>query len=141
MTQLPKEEMKDKWKRWIKGHPILVAASIFLFLMAGSFVSIWTEGRDQFYVSVPNMEQIYVDYENSTVVVPDDQVIEGDLVVRNGNVEIRGEVTGDVIVTDGQVYQASTAHIAGQVEEIDQFMRWVWYHAQRWIKEALQLKP
>jgi len=141
MAQIPEESLWLKMRKWMKGHPVLVAAALFIFFMTGSFASIWNDGQSQFYVSVPNMEQIYVDYKQSKVVVPEGQTINGDLIIRNGDVEIRGKVTGDVIVTDGQVYQASTAHIAGQVEEIDQFVKWIWYHVQKWGKEALQLQP
>jgi anti-sigma factor (TIGR02949 family) len=140
MQQLPKETKRVKAKRWMKGHPLVVAASLFIFLMAGSLLTIWTEGQDQFYVSAPNMDQLVVDQKRGTVIVPVGEVIQGDLIVRNGNVEVRGEVTGDVIVTDGQIYLASTAHIVGEVEEIDQFMKWAWVHLQRWVKEAIQFK-
>jgi anti-sigma factor RsiW len=140
MQSLPKASLVEKMKRWMKGHPLLVAASLFILLMAGSIMTIWSEGQDQFYVSAPNLDQLIVDLERNTVIVPDGETIKGNLVVRNGNVEVRGEVTGDVIVTEGHIYLASTAHIVGQVEEIDQFMSWAWYHIQRWIKEAIQFK-
>jgi anti-sigma factor RsiW len=140
MQQLPKEAKGVKAKRWMKGHPFLVAASLFIFLMAGSLLTIWTEGQDQFYVSTPHMDQLVVDQESGTVIVPEGKVIQGDLIVRNGDVEVRGEVTGDVIVTDGQVYLASTAHIVGQVEEIDQFLKWTWYHLRNWVKDAIQFE-
>lgn len=140
MQSLPKASLGEKMKRWMKGHPFLVAVSLFILLMAGSIMTIWTEGQDQLYVSAPNMDQLIVDLERNMVIVPDGEMINGNLVVRNGNVEIRGEVTGDVIVTDGYIYLASTAHIVGHTEEIDQFMNWAWYHIQRWLKEAIQFK-
>lgn len=140
MQSLPKASLSEKMKHWMKGHPLLVAVSLFILLMAGSIMTIWSEGQNQLYVSAPNMDQLIVDLERNMVIVPDGETINGDLVVRNGNVEVRGEVTGDVIVTEGHIYLASTAHIVGHVEEIDQFMNWAWYHIQRWIKEAIQFK-
>jgi anti-sigma factor RsiW len=134
MNQLPHESIWVKLNRWVKGHPALVAASIFLLLMTGSFASIWSEGEDQFYVSVPNTEQIVIDKEKGLVIVPEGEVIQGDITVRNGSVDIRGEVNGDVIVIDGEIYQASTAQIIGQTEEIDQFLNWAWYQIKKGTK-------
>jgi anti-sigma factor RsiW len=140
MDRLPKENRWELLKKWMKAHPTLVAAALFLILMTSSFMTMWTDGQNNFYVSAPNMDQLQVDHTKGTVIVPDGEVIHGDLIVRNGNVEVRGEVIGDVIVTDGRIYLASSAHIVGQVQEIDQFLNWAWYHTQKWLKEAIQLK-
>lgn len=140
MSQIPVEKVRTKLMRFIKGHPFLVAAAVFLILMGSSVSQIWKDGQGQFSVSAPSMEQIVVRADERLVIVPEDVVVNGDLSVRNGDVEVLGEVTGDVIVADGRVYLASTDQIVGQVFETDQFMKWIWYHTQRWFKEAFNLR-
>jgi hypothetical protein len=49
------------------------------------------------------------------------------LTVENGKTQIYGDVQGNLTVIDGSLYQASTAHISGQVKSIDQAMDWIWY--------------
>ncbi|GAA0381375.1 zf-HC2 domain-containing protein [Bacillus horti] len=137
MQQIPVEKPTGKLLRFVKGHPFLVAAAVFLLLMGGSLSQIWKDGQGQFSVSAPAMEQIVVNMDERSVIVPEDVVVNGNLIVRNGNVNVLGEVTGDVIVADGQLYMASTANIIGQSEEIDQFFKWSFYHIQRWFKEAV----
>jgi anti-sigma factor RsiW len=141
MSSLPKENKRVRFKRWMKHHPLLVAASLFLILMASSLFSIWNQGPAQMTVSAPNIDQLIIEHDQNLVIVPDDVVVNGDLVIRHGSVEVRGKVTGDVLVTDGGIYLASTANIVGDAEEIDQFMKWAWFHMQRWIKEAIQINP
>lgn len=140
MNQIPVEKPTGKLLRFIKGHPFLVAAAVFLLLMGGSLSQIWKDGQGQFSVTAPSMEQIVIKTEERLVIVPEDTVVDGSLIVRNGDVDIKGEVTGDVIVADGRIYMASTDQIVGQVAEIDQFFKWTWYHVQRWVKEALSFE-
>ncbi|MNO05927.1 Anti-sigma-W factor RsiW [compost metagenome] len=47
--------------------------------------------------------------------------------MQNGEARVYGDVEGNVTVIDGSYYQASTAHIAGQVKSIDQTLDWIWY--------------
>ncbi|WP_202081284.1 zf-HC2 domain-containing protein [Caldalkalibacillus salinus] len=137
MTRLPQKDTKHQLKSWVKGHPFIVAATLFLVLMSSSLFSIWSNGSEQLTVSAPNVEALIIQHEDNKVIVPDGISVPGDMRVRNGNVEVRGEVKGDIIVTEGHVYLSSTAHIVGEVEEIDQFIKWAWHHVTRWIKEAV----
>lgn len=141
MSNLPKENKKDLLKRWMKRHPLFVAASLFIVLMASSLFSVWNQGSGQMTVSAPNIDQLVIQHDQNLVIVPDDVVVDGDLVIQHGSVEVRGEVKGDVLVTDGGVYLASTANIVGEVEKIDRFVKWAWFHIHRWIKEAIQFYP
>ncbi len=79
MANLPKEKSSAGVKRWFRHHPILVAASLFLILMAGSMFSMWSD--DQRF-SVTKQSNLVV--ENTTVIVPEGKVVDGDITVKNG---------------------------------------------------------
>ncbi|AMA74388.1 MULTISPECIES: zf-HC2 domain-containing protein [Aneurinibacillus] len=131
MAALPKEKRKTSWFEHIKRHPLLVAASLFIMLMAGSMMSLWTEGQERFEFSAPQFQNIKVDEEKHMVIVPAGKVVEGDIVVRNGNIKVDGDVKGNVVAIDGEVYMASTSHITGEVQEIHQAVEWVWYNIKK----------
>ena len=44
-----------------------------------------------------------------------------------GKLKVEGDVTGNVVVIDGSVNLASTAHISGHVTQVDEALGWVWY--------------
>ena len=72
-----------------------------------------------------DLDQIII--EGDTVIVPEGSVIAGDLTIENGKAQIFGEVQGNLTVIDGSWYQASTAHISGQVKSVDRALDWIWY--------------
>ncbi|UTW70544.1 hypothetical protein KHA80_09350 [Anaerobacillus sp. HL2] len=65
-----------------KNNPTLVAASIFIFLMASSMFTIYSDGGND--LSVSGQANLIIDKEKNVVVVPEGEIVEGDLVVRNG---------------------------------------------------------
>jgi anti-sigma factor RsiW len=131
MSKLPKEKRRVSWQSGLKRHPFLVAASLFVVLMAGSIMSTWSQGQGRFEFSAPHSQHLKVDEAKHTVIVPAGQTIEGDIVVRNGNIEVDGEVKGNVVAIDGEVYMASTAHISGDTQEINKALEWIWYNTKR----------
>ena len=131
LAALPKEKKKVEMGRWFKGHPFLAAASLFILLMGASAFSTWN-GEENFSVSKqPNLV-----VENDTVIVPEGEVVEGDVVVRNGKLMIEGEVRGDVTVINGEQYLASAGKVTGQISEVNEVFEWIWYH----IKEMADIK-
>ncbi|CAM4010368.1 anti-sigma factor family protein [Mesobacillus zeae] len=134
MAKLPKEKKKLEMSRWFKSHPFLSAASLFLMLMTGSILSTWNEDQ-QFSVSKqPNLV-----VENGTVVVPKGEVVKGDVVVRNGRLNIEGEVQGDVTVINGEKYLASAGHVTGDVQEVNEVFEWIWYHIKETARDTVGL--
>jgi len=129
MSKLPKEKKKIGMERWFKQHPLIVAAAVFFLLMGGSLLTTWNE-NDEF--AFTNNDNVVVD--GQTVVVPEGEVISGDLLVRNGDLRIEGKVDGDVTVINGQHYMAGAGSITGQIDEIDQAFEWLWFN----IKAAFQ---
>ncbi|MBP1914471.1 anti-sigma factor family protein [Lederbergia galactosidilytica] len=134
MANLPKEKSSAGVKRWFRHHPILVAASLFLILMAGSMFSMWSD--DQRF-SVTKQSNLVV--ENTTVIVPEGKVVDGDITVKNGDIRIEGEVKGNVTVINGEKYMASAGNITGDVEEINELFEWLWYKMKMGGKKIVHL--
>ena len=119
ISQLPARTIKVPLTRWLRRHPVIVAAAIFCVFMGAALLGNVSNSIE--YV-VGNDANILVD--GQTVIVPKGEVIEGNLLVKNGNVRIDGEVDGDVTVINGK-YMASSAVVTGKVEEIDKAFEWV----------------
>lgn len=134
MAGLPKEKKKNEIQRWFRSHPLLTAASLFLALMTGSVMTTWNE-EHQFSVS----KQPNLIVENDTVIVPQGEVIKGDVVVRNGKVKIEGEVQGNVTVINGEKYMASAGNVTGEITEVNEVFEWIWYHIKKTAKNTADL--
>lgn len=113
MQRLPKEKRVVGYRRWFKTHPLMTAVALFAFLMVGSLVSTWDNG-DQLSVS----KQPKLQVEDHTVTVPKGEIIEGDVIVRNGDIKIEGEVRGDVVVINGDKYMASAGNVTGDRKSV-----------------------
>jgi anti-sigma factor RsiW len=132
MNRLPKEKRTVSLNRWLKGHPLLAAASLFVLLMTGSLFSAWSEDQ-QFSVSKqPNLV-----VENSKVTVPEGEVVNGDVTVKNGTLMIEGTIEGDVTVINGEKFLASAGHVTGEIEEVDEMFEWLWYHIKSLSKDVV----
>lgn len=136
MKQLPKQNKSVGWKLWMKKHPALVAAAVFMLMFSTTFVSMFSDDG----VSVSGQGNVYIDKETNTVVVPEGSVIEGDLVVKNADVQIEGSVLGNVKVLKGQHYQASAGQVSGEIEEIDKTLEWVWYNIKSFFSDVIDVK-
>ncbi|MDO6658300.1 MULTISPECIES: anti-sigma factor family protein [Bacillales] len=131
MQQLPQEKRTVWMKRWMKSHPFVTAAILFLVLMAGSVYSSWTS-EDQLSALSGNLR---FDQETNTVIVPEGEVIEGDLTVKNRNLEIEGQVKGDVLVINGEQYMASAGQVTGEIEEVDHILDWTWFQLKHLFQD------
>lgn len=139
MSQLPKKrttQSKTRFVRWLYRYPGLTAAAMFVIIMFISMFSSW--GQDEKLVITGSQGDLqYVVIEGNTVIVPEGVQLSGDLVVENGIVEVKGAVSGDVTVIDGQMVLASTGYIAGQSKTIDQALDWIWYKVTSSISVAI----
>ncbi len=77
--------------------------------------------------------------QNDKVIVPEGEVVKGDVVVKNGDLEIKGEVEGNVTVINGQQYMASAGKVTGEIEEVDAIFEWLWYHIKTAAKDAVNV--
>jgi anti-sigma factor RsiW len=135
MESLPKEKKKIGAERWLKNHPFLTAASLFLVLMAGAMFG--TYNQDQHF-SVSKQPNLVV--ENETVIVPEGETVKGDIVVQNGDIRIEGDVEGNVTVINGHKYLASAGNVTGEIEEIDQIFEWLWFKLKNTGKAIFQIE-
>ena len=134
MARLPKEKKKVGFQRWLKKHPLLAAASLFLILMTGSLLSTWNQDQE---FSVSKQKNLIV--KNDTVIVPQGETVKGDVIVRNGKLNIEGEVQGNVTVINGEEYMASAGHVTGQIEEVNQVIDWIWYQLKKTAYEVINI--
>jgi anti-sigma factor RsiW len=134
MASLPREKKKVGMQRWLRNHPLIAAASLFLVLMMGSVLTTWNQERE---FSVSKQENLVV--QNDTVIVPEGEVVKGDVIVRNGKLKIEGEVQGDVTVINGEKYLASAGHVTGQIEEVNEVFDWIWYHMKKTAFDVIDI--
>lgn len=135
MQNLPSRKRKPGWRKWGRRHPIMAAAAIFVLLMSSSMMSIWND-QSAGQIAVAGGENVEVDHEHGKVIVPEGEVVQGDLMVRNGEVEVHGEIQGDLTVINGEPYLASAGHVAGDIEDVDQALEWMWYYTKKFTTEA-----
>ena len=125
MNRLPRRKNTAGIQKWLRKHPIFVAAAVFFLFMGATLLGSYPNDN-QF--SVTKQPNLIVD--GQTVTVPAGEVVKGDIVVKNGNIVIEGEVDGNVTVINGE-YMASTAVVSGQIEEVDQAFEWLWYEMKQ----------
>ncbi len=138
MARLPKEKRRVGVNRWFRQHPLLTAASLFIILMTGSVLSTWNKDQEFSVTKQPNLV-----VHNNTVIVPEGEVVKGDITVRNGALQIEGKVEGDVTVINGQIngenYLASAGHVTGEIKEVNEVFEWIWYHIKKTSKELVSV--
>ncbi|KKI85515.1 anti-sigma factor family protein [Shouchella clausii] len=139
MAKLPKTKKTAKWKLKAKRHPILVAAAIFLIMMSAAFFSAWNHTTDG--IAVSGNGPFVIDKEAGVVVVPEGEVIDGDLVVRNGTLVLEGEVRGNVLLINSRFNKdtlyASPNQVTGEIEEVDKALSWAWYNMKEFFSEVV----
>ncbi|MDZ5474161.1 anti-sigma factor [Bacillus sp. 31A1R] len=141
MARLPKEKKKVGVQRWFRHHPMLTAASLFIVLMVGSVLSTWNQEQEFSVSKQPNLI-----VQNDTVIVPEGEVVKGDIVVRNGKIQIEGQVEGNVTVINGDVtdingekYLASAGQVTGEIREVNEVFDWIWFQIKKTAKEVVNV--
>ncbi len=127
IAQLPSQKKSRLLSHWFRRHPVLTAAAVFLIMMMGSLVTSWFDQDNMLQVSSNNVDKLKIDRERNVVVVPEGTTIDGDLIVRNGSVDVQGAVKGNVVAIEGKVFLASTAQVAGNTESVEAIFDWIWY--------------
>lgn len=138
MQKLPTEKRHVKYIRWFKMHPVWTAATIFFVFMFGGIFSMWNQDSK---LTVSKQENLII--EGNTVIVPEDVTVEGDLVVKNGNLKIEGTVDGNVTLIngklvddeiDGEELMASVGEVNGKLETVDRIFEWIWFNIKLLFK-------
>ncbi|GGH88940.1 anti-sigma factor RsiW [Pullulanibacillus pueri] len=140
MARLPERRVSPKMS-WFKRHPFIVAAACFVVLMVGYITSLWNQTTFQAEVSDENQNDKLVYSANHTVIVPKDQTIKGDLIVKDGKVKIEGRVDGDVVLINSDSLLASAGHVSGHIKKVDQILGWVWYHIKGFFTSVFFVTP
>lgn len=130
MNSLPQTKRNNAWYSWVRRHPAISAAAVFFLVMFSSFLSTWNENHE---LTVKGSDLQSVVIKDNTVYVPEGTTIAGDLTVENGKLQVNGDIKGNIIVIDGSVNLASTAHISGQIKQIDEAFSWIWYKMNQWL--------
>jgi len=130
MDALPVERKRNVWFRWVKRHPAASVAALFGAIMLWSFLTLWNEDQ-QLLVKGADLDQVII--QGDTVIIPEGRTIHGDLMVRSGKIQVEGDIKGNLVVVDGTVNLASTAHISGQITRINQAFGWLWFKMNEWL--------
>ncbi|WNQ11783.1 zf-HC2 domain-containing protein [Paenibacillus aurantius] len=130
MGALPQSRKKASWLQWVKRHPAISVASVFLLVMVSSFLSLWNEDT-QMTVKGANLDQLVI--KGDTVYLPAGHKVNGDLMVKRGKIQVDGELNGNLIVIDGTYALASTAKISGETRVIDQALQWLWFEMNEMV--------
>lgn len=56
-----------------------------------------------------------IKYENSSITIDADEVIDGDIVIKNGSITIAGEVRGNIIAINADIYLETKSKIFGNI--------------------------
>ncbi|MEK8127851.1 zf-HC2 domain-containing protein [Paenibacillus filicis] len=137
MQALPPVKRRNAFYRYIRKHPAASVAAIFALVMLSTFVSTWNDDRE-LLVKGADLQSVVI--KGDTVYVPAGRKVAGDLTIENGKLQVDGEVEGNVTVIDGSVHYASTAHISGQITQIDQAFGWLWYKMNTWFSQVSDAK-
>ncbi|MBR2570280.1 MAG: zf-HC2 domain-containing protein [Paenibacillus sp.] len=132
-----KQKQQAAWLKWVKRHPAITVAAVFVLVMMGSALSMWNADQ-QMIVKGQQLDGVII--EENKVIIPNGKVVKGDLTIHNGLAEVYGDVEGNVTVVDGRIFQASTAHISGSVQQIDEAMSWIWYQITNLFSSAPSAK-
>ena len=130
MQKLPKRKMRTGVQSWLRRHPFFVAAALFCIFMSASLFSGYKNDQEFSFTKQPNLQ-----VEGQTVIVPEGETVKGDIVVKNGDIIVKGAVDGDITVINGK-YMASTANVTGQIDEVDEVFEWLWYKIKSSAKNA-----
>ncbi|KXG42522.1 zf-HC2 domain-containing protein [Tepidibacillus infernus] len=126
------EKKTNKISKSLRKYPLLVAATVFLLLFATSMIPYMNQSDE--LLKIVSVDQTDLIVEGNRVIVPEGKEVQGDLVVENGTLEIKGEVKGNVTVVNGNLLMASASQVDGHAQQIDQFFELIWYQLKKWMK-------
>ncbi|MEB3103747.1 zf-HC2 domain-containing protein [Ferviditalea candida] len=136
MDAVPPSVPKRSRLQWVKRHPAVSAAALFLLVMLGSYVTLWNQDTEM-VVKGKDLQHIII--HGDSVIVPAGYTVKGDLFVENGRVEVDGKVDGNVTVVDGKLSLASTAYISGEVTSINRALDWIWYRMNQLFSDFTRI--
>ncbi|CAM3763586.1 zf-HC2 domain-containing protein [Marinicrinis lubricantis] len=126
MAAIPQPKKRTAWMYWLKRHPAVTAAAVFLLIMISSVTAFWDQDRE---LVVKGSDLNGVVIREDQVIIPEGTEVRGDIVVENGQLQLEegAHIEGNVVVIDGNLQLASTAEIGGKVTKVNQAIDWFWY--------------
>jgi anti-sigma factor RsiW len=115
---------KRNWRVPIMKYTGVAAAVLLVFGLGISMTA-----PSKFALQADNTQGLVV--ADNKVIVPAGTEYNGDLVIQNGDIEVRGKVNGNVTALNGRVYRMAGADISGETAEVDQAVEKVAYYAKR----------
>lgn len=130
MQKLPMPPKRTAWMKWPRRHPAATVAAVFIIVMLSSFMTMWNQNTQ--LALQGDLEQVVI--KGNTVVVPEGHVVEGNLIVENGQVEVNGKIDGNLVVIDGNYALASTAQISGNITSVNMAVEWIWFKVNQLVE-------
>ncbi|PKR77555.1 hypothetical protein CEY16_06340 [Halalkalibacillus sediminis] len=145
MQQLPEQTKVKRYSKSLKEHPFITAAAVFLLMM---FATCIVQYQADQQISLSKHENVKI--EGDTVIVPEGEVIEGDFVVKNANVVLKGRVNGNLTLVNSTLideeshhfegtFSSVNHHVTGDVIEVNEFFGWVNHRVQSNVKDLITL--
>ena len=88
---------------------------LFAFLAVFGFLIYTSTAGATANEEIVSMKRKLIKYENSDITIDADEVIDGDIVIKDGSITIAGEIHGNIIALRTDVYLESKAKIFGHI--------------------------
>lgn len=125
LAKLDKEHPpRGNWRPQFMKYSGIAAAAVLVFGLGFSLAT-----PDEFALTADNSQGLIV--ENGKVIVPEGSEYQGDLVIQNGDVEVRGRVNGSVTAVGGHIYRSATADISGETVVVDEALERMMFYVKR----------
>ncbi|ARU60401.1 hypothetical protein CBW65_04460 [Tumebacillus avium] len=121
---------RRNWRVPFMKYSGIAAAVLLVFGLGASWAT-----PEEFALQADHTDGLIV--TDGKVIVPEGSEYNGDLVIQNGDIEVRGKVNGNVTALNGQVHLARVAgaDISGEVAEVDEALEKVSYYLKDLFRE------
>lgn len=112
------EELKPGGK---KMQSMQVKQILFLLLILIAFLIIFgfliytSSANAMIDEEISPIKRKLIKYENSSITIDADEVIDGDIVIKNGSITISGEIHGNIIAIGADIYLETKSKIYGHI--------------------------
>ncbi|TCP57862.1 anti-sigma factor RsiW [Tumebacillus sp. BK434] len=121
---------RRNWRVPIMKYSGIAAAVLLVFGLGASFAT-----PEEFALQANHTDGLII--TDGKVIVPEGSEYNGDLVIQNGDIEVRGKVNGNVTALNGQVHLARSAgaDISGEVAEVDEAFEKIGYYLKEIFRD------
>jgi anti-sigma factor RsiW len=118
------------WRVPLMKYSGIAAAVLLVFGLGAAWAT-----PDEFSLQADHTDGLIV--ADGKVIVPEGSEYNGDILIQNGDIEVRGKVNGNVTALNGKVHlaRAAGADISGEVAEVDEALEKLRYYVKDLIEE------